>query len=124
MARNQIFHPDHEPLRNRADLQLDNDKINGPFSFLNPTQAHFNHITSKSSADSGTSEDISNKPAQPTANQDAHSASHVGYRWRSRDNRKGRHALVVNSAEAAKTQCLTPTPSNSAKEILKNMILL
>ena len=121
MARNKLFHPDHEPLRNRADLQLDNDKTHGPFSFLNPTQAHFDHITSKSSADSGTSDDISEKPAQPTANQDAQSASHVGYRWRSRDNRKGRHALVVNSAEAANAQYTTPPPTNSAKQIFKNI---
>lgn len=122
MARNSTFHPEHEPFRDRADLQLDDDKTQGPFSFLNPTQAHYDHVSNtKSSAESqsGTSEDV-DRPAQPTATQDV-PASNVGYRWRSRDNRKGRHALVVKPSEAGAAQYATPPPTNSAKEVLKTI---
>ncbi|KAK5132670.1 hypothetical protein LTR08_008714 [Meristemomyces frigidus] len=121
MARNQMFHPDHEPLRNRLDLQLDDNKINGPFSFLNPTEAHFDHVARKSSAESGTSEDIKDQSPQPTTIQDTQPASHIGYRWRSRDNRKGRHALVVDTSEAAIAKYTTPPPTNSVKEIFRTI---
>ncbi|KAK5125635.1 hypothetical protein LTR85_011909 [Meristemomyces frigidus] len=125
MSRNQKFHGDREPLRNRQDLQLNNDKIHGPISFLNPTQAHYDHVPTKSSADSGTSEDLDNTPAAPTGYQDdGEPASNVGFRWSSRDNRKGRHTLVVKQSEAGDARYAVPPLTNSVKEILKTIWLM
>jgi len=116
-ARNKTFHPDHEPLRNRSDLQLNNDKIVGPFSFLNPTQAHYDHVVSNtSSADSGTS----GEDGEAVAKQDVQ-ASQVGFKWTSRNNRKGRHALVIKSPDAAGAQYATPALTNGAKEVFKTI---
>ncbi|EMC92962.1 hypothetical protein BAUCODRAFT_77390 [Baudoinia panamericana UAMH 10762] len=93
MARNAAFHPEREPLKNDTSLRLDNRKIHGPVTFLNPTQARYDHAT----------------------------ASNVGFNWTSRNNRKGRHALVVKPPGAASAQYTTPPPSNTAKEVLKGI---
>ena len=58
VSRSKIFNPEREPLRDYDRLRLNNEKIHGPFSFLNPTQAHFNHVrSSKTSADSEASDE-------------------------------------------------------------------
>ncbi|KAI9818662.1 MAG: hypothetical protein M1826_001343 [Phylliscum demangeonii] len=53
-------------------------------------------------------------------------ASHViGLRWRSRDDRKGRHSLVVSAATAAnRRQSHTPSPTNRLRPILHGIVRL
>ncbi|KXL44429.1 hypothetical protein M433DRAFT_69482 [Acidomyces richmondensis BFW] len=105
MARNTYFNPDREPLKHEAALRLNNDKIHGPFAFLNPTQAHFDHPGKD----------------DPTSPQDDVPASNIGFKWTSRNNRKGRHALVIQSSDMAHARFLTPPPTNTLKAILKNI---
>lgn len=101
MSRSRAFFPGSEPLRHQHSLQLENQHTHGPFSFLNPTQTRFRHKaisngtavsseTPSSSENSHRSEDEKVLQAYPKP-----SISNIEYRWRSRDNRKGRHALVV-----------------------------
>jgi hypothetical protein len=63
-------------------LQLDPKHVTGSLSFFNPTHARF-HTTDLS--------DPKSDAAQPAPS----AATGVQYQWRSRDNRKGRHTLIV-----------------------------
>ena len=58
-------------------LELDTGRVTGSFPFLNPTHARFNKTTDPEKAPG----------APPTAP--------VQFQWRSRDNRKGRHTIIV-----------------------------
>ena len=44
MERSQTFKPDREPLGHIETLQLKNDNVHGPISFLNPTQAQLEPV--------------------------------------------------------------------------------
>ena len=89
MKRNTVFHS-RDPVAGRDDLKL-NESPTGPFAFLNPTHAKYGFI-----------ENIS----QP-----------VNFRWRSRDNRKGRHALQVPSEGGANL----PPRTNTTTAVLKGI---
>ncbi|CAJ2506241.1 Uu.00g003710.m01.CDS01 [Anthostomella pinea] len=114
MSRNKVFNPEREPLRNRPDVQLNKHKIHGPISFLNPTQAHYDHVPSakSSTAPETSAEDATEQPTD---------TSNLGYKWTSRDNRKGRHALVVKPSEAADAKYAAPPPTTSLKEITRTI---
>lgn len=85
--RSEAFHPAHEPLRHDPALNLQQDRVSGPLPFLNPTKAHFQY------------------EARPD----------VRFKWSSRNNRKGRHAMVVGQAQATASskQLTTPRPTSS-----------
>ena len=120
MGRSTTFHPEREPLRNVPELQLDNQRVRGPFSFLNPTQAHYNHVPSTKPSGASDISDDAERPAEPTRKQEVPEvpASNVGFKWTSRNNRKGRHALVVKPSDAADAQYACPPPTAGIKHIL------
>ena len=120
MARNHTFRPEREPLRDNDDLQLNNSKIHGPFSFLNPTQAHFNPAkAAKTSADSQTSDEVE-RPADGTPSEEV-PASNVEFKWTSRNNRKGRHAIVYQPSDDHNAPYMVPPATSCAKEILRGI---
>ncbi|KAI7540768.1 hypothetical protein KC331_g8976 [Hortaea werneckii] len=123
LQRNKTFHPAHEPLQNRQDLQLDANKIHGPLRFLNPTRADYDHVPVKSGADPGTDAKEANAPGstQPTTREKNEIDPKTRYRWTSRNNRKGRHALVVNQAQATQASPETPRPTAHPREILSGI---
>lgn len=96
MMRNRSFHHSHEPFRSRHSLQLDDAHTTGPLPFLNPTRARVKHAPpvqfSTAEKDHATPPS-SGGAASPT--RDALDAPNIVLNWRSRDNRKGRHALLV-----------------------------
>ncbi|KAI7539395.1 hypothetical protein KC331_g9779 [Hortaea werneckii] len=120
LTRNKTFHPAHEPLQNRQDLQLDANKIHGPLSFLNPTRADYEHVPVKSGADPGmvTREAKEQEPAQLIPSENDETSPEARYRWTSRNNRKGRHALVVNQTQATEASPETPRPTAHPREVL------
>lgn len=122
-ARNRTFHPSHEPLRDNDALQLNTSKIHGPFSFLNPTQAHFNHVgRPKSSADSEDAPKGDDNPVKELeTGEDTVPASAVSYKWTSRNNRKGRHALTITPATDGNAQYEVPAPTSTPREIVKGI---
>jgi hypothetical protein len=107
--RNKAFHPNHYALKLPSDLQLDAHRIRGPVSFLNPTSAHFRPIaTPEKHAELSSDPNASLTKLAPT----------VSYKWTSRNNRKGRHAIVAH-ADASRTGTghTIPPPTSSLKSI-------
>ncbi|RMZ90202.1 hypothetical protein DV736_g2559, partial [Chaetothyriales sp. CBS 134916] len=108
----------------------------GPVKFLNPTRAHFsNPLKSKSHNNDAKSDVTVRSELNGKANNDQQSSTHskeetdvpasaVEFLWRSRDNRKGRHALLVQSPTAGEEpQFLVPRPTSHYQEVLKNIKL-
>lgn len=109
MTRNTSFHPLHEPLRNDTVLHLQRSYTDGPFSFLNPTRAYFRHAPPDCSvrpAD-GFNEDFQGL-AYKADTLEKQSPSNIEFKWRSRDNRKGRHTLLIVSTGKDAGRCQTP----------------
>ncbi|KAJ9658187.1 hypothetical protein H2198_003892 [Neophaeococcomyces mojaviensis] len=109
MSRNSRFNPQREPLREHVSLALAENKIGGPFRFLNPTHAHYEHIGSKAEKDVV---DSSNSDRARTG---------IGYRWTSRNNRKGRHALTLTQSAEADAQIVTPRSTSHPAEVAKGI---
>ncbi|KAI8937251.1 hypothetical protein NX059_006460 [Plenodomus lindquistii] len=85
MPRNQVFEPVREPFRHDPDMHLEDDRVTGPFSFLNPTRARFR---------------LEDRPD-------------FRFKWTSRDNRKGRHAVVIEDGKANATLKSAPRSTTS-----------
>lgn len=82
MPRNSQFQTGREPLQDHAGLQLRRSHVSGPLPFLNPTRARYAPTDTHADAVAVSA------PAASTAP--------IEHLWRSRDNRKGRHALRVD----------------------------
>ncbi|KAK5680291.1 hypothetical protein LTS10_007218 [Elasticomyces elasticus] len=117
MARNTTFDPEREPFRSRSSLQLAESTVRGPFRFLNPTQARYHHLSGKPASSLDDSEKDDGPPSDAVAEDT--STSKVAYKWTSRNNRKGRHALVVKPSVAGGALIATPLPTNKPTEVLK-----
>ena len=115
MSRSKAFHPAHEPFRENTSIQLQDSHVTGPFSFLNPTRAHFQHaalqLSSKTTSDKSKVEPEKDEPFAPE----------IEFKWRSRDNRKGRHALVVQPSAAHTHTYITPAPTHTWSELRKGL---
>lgn len=127
MSRNQSFQLSREPFREHDLLQLHDNHIDGPFSILNPTRAHFRHTalpSKKTSSIIGSDEEkaepTKEEKAEPT--KDEQFASDIGFKWRSRDNRKGRHALVVQAPTTTSDRYIIPRPTNALREVAKGIL--
>lgn len=129
MPRNKAFHSHfYEPLRGHSSLELQHDRITGPFSFLNPTRASFKHISpektrldcSKGSLDRVNDELVSEEIAP--RQKDEQLASDIEFKWRSRDNRKGRHALVVDPSSDPSCNYLVPKETTGARSVLQGVL--
>lgn len=118
--RNHIFQTEREPFRQRSDLQIRHSKANGPVNALNPTSVHFHFNPdaptttgldrAKHSSDSGSC--LGGKPVTGVPG--------INYKWTSRNNRKGRHALAVDPNVAQHGHDLPPR-SSSPRTILKGI---
>jgi hypothetical protein len=92
--RNEAFHPAREPVKHNAALHPVPSHITGPLPFLNPTRAHY-HLE-----------------ARPD----------VRFKWTSRNDRKGRHAIAVDRNHvAAAAKHTTPQPTSSFRTIAHNI---
>ena len=127
MPRNQRFSSEaHEPFREQKSLELQHDRVTGPFSFLNPTRASFKHtppateaVRPSSSSIQESTKDV-HKPAEKVSlGSNEQLTSAVEFKWRSRDNRKGRHTLVVDDQPSDPSlKYLCPQKTSSASAIL------
>ncbi|KAJ5235834.1 hypothetical protein N7489_005925 [Penicillium chrysogenum] len=83
-------------------FKLDETHVTGPVSFLNPTSAHY-------------------EPSQHA--EDIHAPPQIERLWRSRDNRKGRHAIRVDTeALPHVTGLATPPLTQSVSAVAKIML--
>ncbi|KAJ5435404.1 hypothetical protein N7445_006289 [Penicillium cf. griseofulvum] len=102
MTRRSHFQTGRKP-RGYAGFQLDETRVTGPISFLNPTSAHY-------------------KPFQNP--EETRPPPQIERLWRSRDNRKGRHAIRVDTEAlphetGITTPALTQSFSTVARIILR-----
>jgi len=119
MSRNKAFQPSREPFREQDSIQVHDHHIGGPFSFLNPTRAHFKSTAIPSQKTSSTTGSDEEK-AEPT--RDEQFDSDIEFKWRSRDNRKGRHALVVQASTTTSNKYITPRSTHNLREVAKGIL--
>jgi hypothetical protein len=108
--RNRAFAARREPFREDADgpdhtskayLQLHHSSVHGPFSHLNPTRARFA---------------VPDAPSKDQSSPPQSLASNYELLWRSRDNRKGRHPLLVHPNAATEGAKHDSNASTSAAD--------
>ena len=129
MSRNESFHSEsREPLRAHQSLELQQDRISGPFSFLNPTRAAFEHKYPKEWT-SGYADAAGKDPnakgsvsEQVAGREDEQLASNIEFKWRSRDNRKGRHTLVADPTFDPAAPYIVPQKTTSLRAIAKGIL--
>ncbi|KAK6442761.1 hypothetical protein LTR95_001008 [Oleoguttula sp. CCFEE 5521] len=107
-ARSARFQLDREPLKANTALHLDDNRVTGPFHFLNPTRARFHHT---SPSEKTTSAD--------TAHAQTSNTPGIAYKWSSRNNRKGRHAIAISHDWSPTWRA--PAATNDAKEIARGV---
>ena len=126
--RNKHFHT-REPFENDNRLTLRHAE--GPFTFLNPTRAHFEHSAlspKRETDDLATSQDsVDDEAAKHGTPNDLGEANtpakDVRFLWRSRDNRKGRHPLLVQRpGPGEEAHYLTARTTSHPREVLKVII--
>ena len=130
MTRNKGFIASHDPLRTHPSLRRLESHTTGPFSFLNPTRAHYKHSSLPECVQEDTSPDLNgaketnstdvDKGAAPS--KDEEYVSNVEFKWRSRDNRKGRHALIVHAtSDGAKSNYIAPKSTSTLRATVKGI---
>lgn len=136
MARSTGFQS-CQPLVNHRSLDLQHHRVSGPFSFLNPTRAAFKHVPTSDpelhgeAGDTGDyvaengNEDQTRKddkcgPSKP--GDDEQLASNIEFKWRSRDNRKGRHTLVVDPSVDPSAAYIVPKTSSALSQIVQGVL--
>lgn len=124
----RAFRPEREPLRDHLGLGLQRSRIRAPFSFLNPTHAIFKP-TEKFASEGETQKRVSGEEATAQIDQDQQKqpraeADQIQYLWRSRDNRKGRHALQVqyhDKRDRTKPRYKVPRKTNELRAVVKGI---
>ena len=131
MPRNSTFASSREPLRTDESLDIINERTSGPFSFLNPTRAHFNHKALSNLSSNPSTKSLADANTCSSTHEDKHlsfedekSSSNIYFKWRSRDNRKGRHVLVIKPTSDSHTPAtvqspITPQPTSTLLSTLR-----
>ncbi|KAL7922506.1 hypothetical protein ACQKWADRAFT_292643 [Trichoderma austrokoningii] len=121
-ARSRRFFT-REPFR--ADDRLTLRHAEGPFGFLNPTRAHFDHLklcNGSTPQESGDDADARHEPPKRAAESKV-PVKNIRFLWRSRDNRKGRHPLLIQQSRAGEdAPFVTPRRTSHPKEIMKTIL--
>lgn len=120
MPRNTHFSSRHAPLSHHPSFELRHEHVHGPLSFFNPTRARFLHKGAKVPDPSGGDQSVA--PEEENGSKDEMPVDDVEFKWRSRDNRKGRHTLLVHPAKDKRNaRFLTPELTTTFRGILKGI---
>ena len=120
MPRNATFlTQDHEPFRSKSSIELQHNHITGPLPFLNPTRATFRYSVHKSKSSSKIDHSPENKQLERAEEE---TESNAEFQWRSRDNRKGRHTLVVAPASEISAPILAPKSTSRIREVGRGLL--
>lgn len=130
LTRNRAFLPDRQPLKDNPNLQVDDRRISGPFQSLNPTSAHLRAVRaakpdeSPELAASDHGLDAQQRQQQKDIQSGAGTpADDVTYKWTSRNNRKGRHALsVVQAEDPTNAKIQAPPATNTLREVGRGIL--
>ncbi|GAB7363037.1 hypothetical protein MBLNU230_g3330t1 [Neophaeotheca triangularis] len=121
LPRNKRFANGH-PLQDCASLQLKHETVHGPIQFLDPTRAHYDHVLSAGIPSSSDGSPETTSLDGPTITEDpGKPATNISYMWTSRNNRKGRHAMIVKPRETANTEYHTPPVTSSPREVARGI---
>lgn len=110
MHHNRYFQPSREPLKSHKNLHLYH--ASGPFLFFNPTCAIYTHAPKTEKE----------PPESIPRGEKEHYASKINFQWRSRDNRKGRHTLVVDPSLQSDAHYVVPKTSLSLQSTAKGIL--
>lgn len=113
MSRRSHFEPGRQPFDysyHKIKHHLDKNNVTGPVSFLNPTSAFYE--PSIYSLDNKEEQNNNKNNNEPSGTKPDRPMKHL---WRSRDNRKGRHALVVNYGCPDSAKYVLPPKTRSLK---------
>ncbi|KAK2770941.1 hypothetical protein FQN53_005283 [Emmonsiellopsis sp. PD_33] len=117
-SRRRNFTPDRHPFRHE---KLQTSHIKGPLRWMNPTHAISKPLTPAH----GLGQPLHAAPHTTEDEKQQHERrvkGEVRYHWRSRDNRKGRHALVVSPPEEpAKAALIVPERTDSLHATLQGI---
>ena len=126
--RSDNFDPEAEPFREDDRLHLQYDKVTGPFRRMAPTRALFSyvaeHVEPHAEADSSGFEELTNERSEKAVREggfDIRSAGEVEYNWTSRNNRKGRHALIVHENPERANPYATPPATTGPRPTLQGI---
>ena len=120
MHRNALFLTQcHEPFRSQSSLGLQHYQITGPLPFLNPTRAAFRHLIINSKSSYNIDHRLEDKLPERENEQ---FAPNIEFQWRSRDNRKGRHTLVVAPESEMSAPILIPKSTSRIREVGRGIL--
>ena len=115
MLRSHSFNPEREPLRHNTTFILDQSHTRGPVPFLNPTHARYEqHFDAEGNPRKKKEEALGGAAAEDP--ESGKPKPGLTFQWTSRDNRKGRHRLIVSSDPQA-TPIDAPKASNSLQSV-------
>ncbi|QIW95021.1 hypothetical protein AMS68_000539 [Peltaster fructicola] len=90
-------------------LQMIPSKTRRPISFVNTTRTGFQHV-------------LSDRNFEDTGN--ALQASDIRFKWTSRNNRKGRHALIIKPSDAESSAYEVPPYTDTLSQVCKGIWLM
>ncbi|OAA50525.1 integral membrane protein [Metarhizium rileyi] len=105
-------------------------RAEGPFRFLNPTRAQFIHAglapdyAPTTALENSNNNNTAPHPEQTPEQVDSAAPSkNVRFLWRSRDNRKGRHPLLIQAPiPGADVPFAAPRRTSDPKEVARNIV--
>lgn len=138
IKRNTHFDASWLPFRTRPEINVHKGTISGAFDWLNPTQANFTQapVLHAPQVGHGSVPLRSQKAHQnrsgagelswllqefDTSDENALPAN-VEYKWTSRNNRKGRHAITVTPTDLNNSHFSIPPSSSSPRRILHGLV--
>ncbi|GAB7366034.1 hypothetical protein MBLNU230_g7603t1 [Neophaeotheca triangularis] len=125
--RSEKFDREWEPFRDDDDLELQDDQVTGPVRFMDPTHATFTYTggnedpTESFDNDPGSEASTHLESSEGTGDDLSPKASAVQYEWTSRNNRKGRHALVIVENDERANPYSTPPTSRGPRPFLRGI---
>ena len=118
-----------QPSRSHRSLGPLFHQTSGPLSFFNPTRAYRRFpLPLEDNVPASTGQILGGDATISTAREnklivdDEQPAASVYCEWRSRNNRKGRHALVIEPAVTSHSVYLTPQSTSSLDEVGKGIL--
>lgn len=124
MPRNRAFPPGGEPFGDETFLAILREDTKGPLTCLNPTQAKFQYLPTVSGPrQSGTTTTTITTTSVADVDNTRSKAAvpAIQYKWTSRNNRKGRHALVVFCKASEKTEHLAVQSTATWRPVLDTL---
>jgi hypothetical protein len=110
---------EHGPQDHYSPTHYQADRISGAFKTLHPTRRYIS-LAGERAGPSPAGASPGHQSSAP--NKSAEWQGHVYHMWSSRDNRKGRHAVVVSPELAANGGVGMPRPTSTSQEILRGLL--